>query len=268
MNQPVTNPYDDQIIKACCAAVYGSTWTRLLLGDSFHPGGLLLTERLGHLLELNSNQRVLDVAAGQGTSARFLARHFGCQIVGLEYGQEAVALAREAAGHANLCSQVYFAQGDAETLPFASGVFDTVLCECAFCTFPHKTVAAAEWVRVLRPGGRLGLSDLTRSGPLPASLDGLLGWVACLADAQPVDGYVAFLEAAGLTITCVEPHDMVLETLVRQVQSRLLSLELWLKLKRMDFPSPDFNRAREIVRDVSNAVRAGQLGYTLITGRK
>jgi arsenite methyltransferase len=208
------------------------------------------------------------VAADRGTSARLLARRFSCQVVGLEYGRDAVALASEATGHAGLNGQVCFVQGDAETPLFASGVFDAVLCECAFCLFPNKLAVAAEWVHVLKPGGWLGLSDLVLSSPLPASLDSLLGWVTCLAGAQPVYDYAAFLEAVGLTITRVEPHDMALEELVRQVQGRLLTLELWLKLKQEDVPGLDFNRAREIARDVSNAVCNGQLGYTLIIGRK
>ncbi|MGD2050457.1 MAG: methyltransferase domain-containing protein [Chloroflexota bacterium] len=268
MSQPVANPYDSQAIKACCTAVYGSEWTRMLLGDSFHPGGLSLTERLGCLLELSPNQRVLDVAAGRGTSARFLARRFSCQVVGLEYGRDAVALAREATGHAGLNGQVCFVQGDAETPLFAGGVFDAVLCECSFCLFPNKMAVATEWVHILKPGGWLGLSDLVLSGPLPASLDSLLGWVTCLAGAQPVEGYVAFLEAAGLTITRVELHDVALEELVRQVQGRLLTLELWLKLRQVNVPELDFNRAREIAHDVSNAVRTRHLGYTLIIARK
>jgi arsenite methyltransferase len=268
LSRAVTNPYDGQAIKACCTAIYGSEWARLLLGDSFHPGGLSLTERLGRLLELDPKQRVLDVAAGQGTSARFLARRFGCQVVGLEYGREALAPARDAACRAGLNGQVCFVQGDAEAQPFAGGVFDAVLCECAFCLFPNKVAAAADWAHVLKPGGWLGLSDLVLSGPLPASLDSLLGWVTCLAGAQPVDGYVTFLEAAGLTITRVEPHDVALEELVRQVQGRLLTLELLLKLKQVDVPGLDFNLAKDIVRDVSNAIRTGQLGYTLIIGRK
>lgn len=60
---------------------------------------------------------------------------------------------------------------------------------------------ASEITRVLRPGGRLGLSDLARSGPLPAELEGLLAWIACIADAQPVDRYVEYLATAGLIVT-------------------------------------------------------------------
>jgi cyclopropane fatty-acyl-phospholipid synthase-like methyltransferase len=56
-------------VKACCATVYQSDWARLLLGDSFHPGGLELTDHLGTLLDLGQGRSVLDVASGQGASA-------------------------------------------------------------------------------------------------------------------------------------------------------------------------------------------------------
>ncbi len=84
-------------------------------------------------------------------------------------------------------------------LTFEDASFDAVICECAFCTFPDKERAAAEFARVLRPGGRVGLSDLTRTGPLPDELEGLLAWVACIADARPVEEYAHFLTAAGIS---------------------------------------------------------------------
>ena len=71
-------------IKSCCAALYETDYARLLLGDSFHPGGLELTERLGKQLGLRPGQRVLDVASGTGATAVFLAERFGCHVVGLD----------------------------------------------------------------------------------------------------------------------------------------------------------------------------------------
>ena len=53
------------------------------------------------------------------------------------------------------------------------------------CTFPNKQTAAGEFSRVLKPGGRLGLSDLTRTAGLLPELDGLLSWIACIGDARP-----------------------------------------------------------------------------------
>jgi len=138
-------------LKACCAAVYTSDWARLLLGESFHPGGLALTERLGTLLDLGPGKRVLDIAAGQGTSAIFLAQRFGCEIIGVEYGGDLVCAAARAAEAAGVAGRVCFEQGDAEHLTFADDQFDAVICECAFCTFPNKHAAAGEFARVLRP---------------------------------------------------------------------------------------------------------------------
>lgn len=251
-------------IKACCAAVYESDWARLLLGDSFHPGGLALTEQLGTLIGLGPGQRVLDVAAGTGTSAIFLAERFGCEVVGIDYGRDSVALANAAASEAGLASRVRFEQGDAERLPFEANNFDAVICECAFCTFPNKTTAAAEIARVLRPGGRLGLSDLTRSGPLPAELEGLLAWIACIADAQPVDRYVDYLESAGLAVDQIENRDDVLGQTVADVRGKLLGAELLVKLRKIDLPGADFQQAKLIARSAAEAIREGKLGYVLL----
>ena len=55
--------------KACCAAVYGSDVLPVLLGGSYHPGGLALTRRLAEQLRLGRGDRVLDVAGGRGTTA-------------------------------------------------------------------------------------------------------------------------------------------------------------------------------------------------------
>jgi len=105
-------------IKACCAMLYESDWAGLLLGDSYHPGKLQLTERLGRLLDLQPGQRVLDVASGRGTSALFLAERFGCQVVGVDLAGEIVKDANARAIEAGLESMVRFEKGDGERLPF------------------------------------------------------------------------------------------------------------------------------------------------------
>jgi len=264
-----TMPLDDAALKSCCAALYESDWVRLLLGDSFHPGGLALTERLGHLLDLQPGQRVLDVAAGQGASALFLAQRFGCQVVGVDYGAGAVQAATARAEAAGLSHRVRFTRGDAEQLRFPDNSFDALICECAFCTFPAKSAAAAEFARVLRPGKRLGLSDLTRSGPLPAALDGLLAWVACIADARPLEEYISYLEAGGLEVENVEAHDPVLAELVKKARTQLLGAQLLVKLNKVELPPGlDLDQAKSLARHAAEAVRTGQLGYALITGRK
>ena len=84
---------EEQSVKQCCATFYGSDFARMLLGDSFHPGGTRLTERLGELLALTSQSQVLDVASGRGTSAFHLAKTFGCKVTGIDLSEENVRLA-------------------------------------------------------------------------------------------------------------------------------------------------------------------------------
>lgn len=268
MERYTTTHHPAETVKTCCATLYESDWARLLLGDSFHPGGLALTGRLGELLGLRPGWRVLDVAAGQGASAIFLARRFGCQVVGVDFSADLVAEAIAQAESTGLADRVCFEQGDAESLRFDAGTFDAVICECAFCTFPDKPAAAREFARVLRAGGRIGLSDLTRSGPLPPALDGLLAWIACIADARPIDEYVAHLERAGFALDSVEPHDAVLGELVRNVRTKLLGAELLVKLKKLDLPGADLDQAKAVARSAAQAVGEGRLGYALMVGTR
>lgn len=251
-------------VKACCAALYAADWVPLLLGDALHPGGLDLTEQLGTLLDLRSGTRVLDVAAGRGSSAVRLATRFGCTVLGVDYGAENVAAARAAAERAGVADRVRFVRGDAEALAVPDRAFDAVLCECALCTFPDKPAAAAELARVLRPGGRLALSDVTRDGPLPAELDGLLARVACLADAQPVAAYVRLLRNAGFAIDLVEPRDAALLALIDQVRARLLASQLAVGLQGLTLPGIDLADAQRVARSAAEAARTGRLGYVVI----
>jgi arsenite methyltransferase len=255
-------------IKACCALAYESEWARLLLGDSFHPGGLALTEHLGRALGLSAQMRVLDVASGKGASAVHLAQVFGCHVLGIDYGDESVAAARVAAQSAGVDHLVQFAQGDAEALPCGAEEFDAVLCECAFCTFPDKDIAAREFARVLKPGSKVGLTDLTRAGETPQELQGLLAWVACIADALPLGGYERHLLAGGMTPTIIEEHNDALAQMVRDVRTRLLAAELLVKLKQIALPFADFDQAKTLALAATHAVQRGVFGYALLVATK
>jgi hypothetical protein len=92
--------------KSCCAGLYASDSARLLLGDVLHPGGLALTERLGVVLGLESDSRVLDLASGAGTSAICLARTFGCEVTGVDYSLDNVALSTKTAKREGLSDRV------------------------------------------------------------------------------------------------------------------------------------------------------------------
>jgi arsenite methyltransferase len=178
-----------------------------------------------------------------------------------------VGEANSRATAAQVAHIVSFVEGDAERLDFPDAGFDAVICECAFCTFPDNRAAASEFARVLRPGGRVGMSDLTRSGPLPRDLDGLLAWIACIADARPVGEYAGYLEGAGFEVTTIEAHNNALAEMARDVQGRVLGIEVMVKLKKLDLPGTDFEHAKQLARAAANAIQQGLLGYSLIVAR-
>jgi ubiquinone/menaquinone biosynthesis C-methylase UbiE len=206
----------------------------------------------------------LDIASGTGTSALFLAERFGCDVIGVDYGNHNVEQSNAAAAARGLDKRVAFRTGDAERLPFPDASFDAVICECAFCTFPDKTAAARELARVLRSGGGIGMSDLTRGPVLPEELSGLLAWVACIADAQPVETYVRYLCEAGFRVERIEPHDEALMEMVNQVRTRLLGAEILVGLKKLELPGVDLAAAKGMARSALTAVRDGSLGYAII----
>ena len=256
---------DRTAIKACCAAIYGSELARLLVGEVMHPGGIALTVRLGARLGLEPRDRVLDVAAGRGVSARALAGRFGCQVVGIDLSDTNVAAARrDTAGG----ERIEFDVGDAESLDFDDGEFDAVICECAFCTFPDKKRAAREMARVVKPGGRVGIADLVRRGELPAALQTLSAWVACIADARTESEYLAHLQQAGFVELSLELHDHALAELAKQVRLRLLTAAIFERFGKLELPAGALASAVELVREAEQAISTGSLGYVLISASR
>ncbi len=253
-------------VKACCAASYQRDAVALILGESYHPGGLELTRRLARSLSLRKGQRVLDVASGPGATAFLLAREFGVSVEGVDLGAQSVAVANAKAVEAGLSASVRFHVGDAERLPLEDASVDAVVCECALCTFPDKTAAVTEMARVLRPGGRVGITDvaLDRSR-LDAELQTLSGWVACLADARPVDEYMELLASAGLQTVMREPHDQALARMIEQIDARLTALRV---VRSPALAGIDFDRARQRTALAATAVREGIAGYTLLVAEK
>lgn len=255
-------------VKACCAATYGSDLVALLLGDAHHPGGLALTRHLAGLLALTPGGRVLDVASGRGITALMLASEYGVHVDGVELSGSNVALAQGAAAAAGLSEQVAFTVGDAEQLPYPDTVFDVIICECAFCTFPDKPSAAADLARVLRPGGRVGLTDVVADpARLPDELTGLAAWVACVADARPIDEYAAIFSDAGLRVTHSGRCDTAIGRMIDQIEARLGMVRMTARA-RAETLGVDFDRAPAVLAAARAALADGVLGYGLLVADK
>jgi SAM-dependent methyltransferase len=122
---------------------------------------VLIAERLADAADLRAGATVLDVATGSGNAALAAARH-GCEVTGIDYVPELLEHGRARAAAEGL--QVRFLEGDAERLPFPDASFDAVLSCLGVMFTPDQERAAAELLRVCRPGGTIALANWTPSG--------------------------------------------------------------------------------------------------------
>jgi len=266
--QPATPGLEPAAIKACCAAGYSSDAVSLLLGSSYHPGGTGLTRRLLDALRLQPGEWLVDVACGVGTTSLLAAQEYGAVVDGVDLSEANVKRATGAAVATGLADLARFHHGDAEALPLADGGWDAVICECALCTFPDKATAAREMARVLRPGGRVGITDITADpARLPAELTGVAAWVACIADARPASEYRALLEAAGLAVTSLEHHSHAMDRMIRQISARLELLKI-IARPRLESLGVDLARTGPVLEAADAAVRDGIIDYVLITAER
>jgi arsenite methyltransferase len=259
-----TAPADPAEIKQCCARLYERDIVRRLLGESFHPGGTTLTERLGTRLGLSEGDVVLDAASGNGTSALFLAQRFGCRVIGVDLSAENVQWATAEANRRGLSDRVRFEVGDAERLPLNDATVEAIVCECAFCTFPDKRRAAREFARVLKACGRVGLSDITRAAGPPGELSDLMSWIACLGDARSAETYTDWLASAGLTDAVVEHHDEALVDMMRGIGMRLFATEVLAGVGKLDIAGIDLVAAKRLLKQANAAVAERRLGYAIV----
>jgi arsenite methyltransferase len=249
-------------LKRCCAAAYANPAVQWLLGGELHPGGVALTRRTLELAELQAGERLLDVACGTGTSALLAANEFAAEVTGVEYGDEALLTARAAASEESE-QQVRFVQGDAERLPVADDQFDVVLCECALCTFPDQPRAVAEFRRVLRPSGRLALSDVVvESESFGTALRGAIATIACIDGALSSVGYRELLRQGGLSVKRSEsrPHDA--ENFAQRIEDRLRGARL-LGIAPPPGSPLGIDEAIEAIRQARREIASGRLGYTI-----
>ncbi|WP_225590843.1 class I SAM-dependent methyltransferase [Pseudoxanthomonas sp. PXM03] len=142
----------------------------------------IVGERLAEAVDLRWDERVLDVAAGNGNATLAAARRGG-QVVSTDYVPALLDLGQARAEAEQL--QVAFAEADAEALPFADASFDVVLSTFGVMFTPDHARAAGELARVCRPGGRIGLANWTPEGFIGQMFKVLGRHIAPPAGVQP-----------------------------------------------------------------------------------
>lgn len=105
---------------------------------------------------------VLDIACGKGTNSRFFAKKFGCDVTGIEIDEDRLQSAKAFSEKDRaIRSKVKFMCANAENLPFADNAFDIVIIQAALYLMENAEKAMKEAARVAKPGGRVGLLELT-----------------------------------------------------------------------------------------------------------
>jgi SAM-dependent methyltransferase len=174
--------------------------------DQDHYGGLAAVDTLARLAAITERSRVLDLCAGLGGPARFMASRRHCRVVAVELNAGRALGARRLSGLVGLGRQIHVVRADATTLPFAAGVFDACLSQEGLLHIDDKGAVLHEAHRVLAPGGRLAFTDWIAQ---PSLGDGerrrLWEWMAATT-LQTLEGYRTLLGRHGFA--AVEAEDL------------------------------------------------------------
>ena len=159
------------------------------------------------LASLKPGQTVLDLGSGGGIDCFLAAKQVGetGHVIGVD--MTAAMLERARANKAKMgIENVEFRLGEIEHLPVADETVDVVISNCVINLSPDKAQVFRESFRVLRPGGKLSVSDIVTDGPLPEEIKrDLSAWAGCVAGALDAKDYLVAIEAAGFVDVELKP---------------------------------------------------------------
>ena len=203
---------------SCCGPSDGSA-SCCSTDSSLYPAELLTTLPEGEsvvsygcgdpitLASLHPGQTVLDLGSGAGLDCFFAARKVGetGHVIGVDMTPEMIERAKSSAKRLNLAN-VEFRQGYLEALPVEADTVDVIISNCVINLSPDKSKVFAEAFRVLKPGGRLAVSDIVTDGRLPEAVkSSLSAWAGCVAGAVEAEEYVGMMKSVGFTDISIVP---------------------------------------------------------------
>jgi SAM-dependent methyltransferase len=215
----VSRQTDADTQAGCCSpATDTSAWGEQLYSalerDALPEAAVLASLGCGNptaVAELREGETVLDLGSGGGIDVLLSAKRVGPsgRAIGLDMTDEMLALARANATEAG-ATNVEFLKGTIEEMPLAGDSVDVVISNCVINLAADKGAVFAEIARVLRPGGRVGVSDVVADDALTVDQRAERGsYVGCIAGALSFAEYRAGLEAAGLRDVAIEPTHAV-----------------------------------------------------------
>lgn len=246
---------------SCCGSLNSAQEISKKLGYSKDelrevPGGANLGLGCGNPVaqaSLKEGETVLDLGSGAGFDCFIAAKKVGRhgKVIGIDMTPEMVQKARENAEKGNY-RNVEFRLGEIENLPAADHSVDVIISNCVINLVPNKLRVFQEAFRVLKPGGRIFVSDIVLQkelpGPIKNSAD---AYAACIAGAIMKDEYLACVESAGFSkIRVLSETVFPMELIISDPVSQYIKEELSLSPERLE------DLANSIVSIQISAVRS------------
>ncbi|WP_445475328.1 class I SAM-dependent methyltransferase [Methanococcoides methylutens] len=233
----------------------------------FHLGGLEATRELVESCHIDREKYVLDVGCASGKTACYIAKRYGCRVVGVDILERMIDRANERARREGVEDRVSFRVADVQDIPFEDNLFDVVIGEFITGLLDDKERGVNEYIRVTKPGGYVGLNEATWiKTPPPAELiEYLSRTFGVKGEILTSDGWKEMLEGSGLR-----------EIVVRNYKARALSnkwdnlkdvLRVWHKMLYLYVRNPAFRSfIKETLSIPKNLLE--YFGYGIYVGRK
>jgi SAM-dependent methyltransferase len=240
------------------------------VGTTKHLGGFATTQALIDACHIDRETYVLDVGCGVGATTCYLAKKYGCRVVGVDLRESMIARSNERAQREGLGGVVAFRVADAQHLPFEDETFDVVLSESVATFIEDKRRVIGEYARVARPGGYVGLNEEFWIQPPP---DGMVEYAKRVWNIEPdipaLEDWVGFMEGAGLRDVVSVPYTFDARREATQLKRYRLG-DTWRMLTRtlaLYLRNPAF-RAYMKARWHTPKDLFAYLGYAILVGRK
>ena len=210
--------------ESCCGAdgAIGAGLYSALERDELPDAAVLASLGCGNpiaVADLHPGERVLDLGSGGGIDVLLSAKRVGPtgRAFGIDMTDEMLALAQRNAAEAG-ATNVEFLKGHIEALPLPADSLDVVISNCVVNLAADKTAVFREIARVLRPGGRIGISDIVAEDHLSPEARAERGsYAGCIAGALSVSEFREGLEAAGFSAISITPSHPVAEGMISAI---------------------------------------------------
>jgi len=238
-------------------------------GVTKHMGGFEATNELLSLCHIEDAQEVLDVGCGIGVGPAYIAKTYGGRVVGVDISEKMIEWSRQRAKQEGVEDHVELRTADVLDLPFEADRFDVVICESVLAFIEDKPRAIRELVRVVKPGGYVGLNEtFWIKEPPPERVEQAVEWGTNILTAE---AWQALWEESGLQDRQVRTYQIDART---EVKSRIRwigwswILKAWYRVLSLYLKD---RAARQFIKEQLGSTPRemfGYLGYGLFVGRK